>query len=381
MHSSTTRRLRQFTLRSVLFAFTAFALALSIVHFVQSMTRPRAVVITDIAIRPGGSEVAIATTFSNPSAFTRLRRGDISVGSSQAVADSLTLRVFIVGSLDGELLGTKVQTSGEARSLTWSYDGSHLAMISGRLGTTSDGKTLFQGVDVCELATGDVSQLLPPRCKSPRFCQKTSMLGAIHNQSLIVVGDAFSGSRYNSPICRINTTNGNWCWHPDRTTIFFVNPNSELCEYQIDNDIQRVLIASDSAHPGQISHIISSPTGEQLGFYSNGRFNVVDRITGDVVAGFECASYFLEFDWNDTGICFLNQVSTFDTQFANLQLYTPRDDSIRTVATGHFALPRWLNEAEILVRQNNTAIRSFDVTDGSTRVIVDLSSLEGEGEI
>lgn len=360
----------RFTLRELLIGLGILGIGASVIRLIVVDAKPAVVVITDIAVSHDCSRICVATALSDSRAWSRLKTGDLSQRTSDTVSRTFDTRVVVVDTRDGAVSKTPARPSGETRTLTWKPDGSAFAVVSGRLGRNASGKSYFQGVDVYNCSTGTVVQRLPPRSRWPQYSPRGDLLGAVCNGSLLFL-DVVSGTVRGSAVgMTIDSGDLPWCWHPSGNIVYYVTDDQKIRQYRLDTAVWKVVYQDHHSNNARIDHVMCSPDGRLLGFYHAGQFRIVDVDKGLVKDSFQCGHYFLEFDWNSTGICYVDAgTGRSRRDLGILRVYNLADRSNTVVAKGPFALPRWLNRNEVVVRVGDTSMWAFRVGDGSSRCL------------
>lgn len=127
--------------------------------------------------------------------------------------------------------------------------------------------------------------------------------------------------------------------------------------------------AGDDYREADIGHLLVSPDGRQLGFHRNGVFSTVDLQTRAVNEMFRCDHYFCSFDWQESGIVYLDQHDGDRRHNAVLAVYDPDEHTSTVIDAGPFAYPHWVDGSHILVRSGNATLLLYDVPAGCPKVI------------
>jgi hypothetical protein len=119
-----------------------------------------------------------------------------------------------------------------------------------------------------------------------------------------------------------------------------------------------------------LSDLVRSPDGQQLGFHCPDEwFRTLDLATGTAVRRFQCDSYFVDFQWGESGICYLDKLTENRRGETKLLVYDPGADTSTLIATGPLFDPRWVDASRILVRKGRWELWIYDVDEKTgTRV-------------
>jgi len=228
--------------------------------------------------------------------------------------------------------------------LSWSPDGKSLVYTSGR-------NDNFAALEQLELGPMTTRQLAPPTCFAPQYSPNGKYVGYISrngNDSLAVL-DLDNGQMQ---VLATDVNQHYWCWAPDGSAVFYIRDSHIYRRSPGGGDAVLVYGSAENGDQkaSDLSHLVCSPDGSQLGFYQDGCFRVSDLDSGQVRQLFQCDHYFLDFDWSAAGICYLDQSAEERRNEAKLMVCEPTSAEVRHIATGPFSQPSWLNDNQIVLR-------------------------------
>lgn len=267
-------------------------------------------------------------------------------------------QVAVVNVSDGKIFHTNAVTL-PGHTMTWSLDQSRIVFISGDVVPTRAER--LWALDSIDLSSGKVSQIAQPRVKSPKFSPDGKHLGYVQDEEL-VVEQIKTGQRQQ---IQSNVSEYYWCWGTDDSTVFYIRNDFNVCQYDLKSQSERVLFA---APPGDDlplpEDLVGSPDGSQVGYHFDGWFHTIELESGENVRRFKCDHYFLDFDWNSTGICYVDTVNGERRKQARVMVFDTVTGTSSAVVTGPFSYGNWLGKSKILVRKGNNELWVYDVDDG-----------------
>lgn len=256
-------------------------------------------------------------------------------------------QVAVVNVSDGKILHTNAVTL-PGHTMTWSLDQSRIVFISGDVVPTRAER--LWALDSIDLSSSKVSQIAQPKVKSPKFSPDGKHLGFVQDEELIVE-QLKTRQRHQ---VQSNVSERHWCWGSNGSMVFYIRNRFTVCQYNLKSKSERVLF---SAPPGDDlpspEDLIGSPDSSQVGYHFDGWFHTIEPESGKNVRRFKCDHYFLEFDWNSTGICYVDAVQDERRKQARVMVFDPVTGASSTVVIGPFSYASWLGKSKILVRKGN----------------------------
>ena len=269
--------------------------------------------------------------------------------------------------------------------LVWSRDGSKIFCSTGNLKTRT--QKLSQ-IDVTHLTTKDIAEASGLyfvvhyrfNANGEYFCKNSALVGSLKVHELRSNASFEIAKRIDS---------SEWCWSDDGKRVFYVKKSDdghsvELCETSLGTRTERVFFMTavrSKKTSTFISNITESPDGRQLGFHLNSWFHVVDIETLSVSKLFQCEHFYACFDWNDSGICYLDRVAGNRHSRARLLIYDPVLHESRVVARGPIQDAKWLNANQIVTKYAEKFIVSFDVATGRATTLFDPTNVTNADEV
>lgn len=344
------RRFSRFTLHTFLLAVAVIAAVFAVVAW---LTRPHSVVtISSPVVSPSGNQIALVIVRGDKRAFDDAQ-------SFERFAATMDVRLWLVSLKNQKPTVTKAEISGGGSPLTWARDESHIVFVSGRIDLTPASN--YEGLDSLDLQTGVVTPLAPAEVRTPQYSRNGSWLGYVRGSDLIVKNVRTGQHR----LVQSAVSHHYWCWSPDSSCVFYIRDGLVVCQYDLQSNSERILFAASAVDEKYPSYVICSPDGTLLGYHFDNWFHTIDLASGQIKKQFPCDHYFIDFDWNATGICYVDAVDGERNKKARLMFFDPMTGKATVVATGPFAYPRWLDHSKILVRQGNTELWTYNVSDGA----------------
>lgn len=355
LHSSR-RSFRRFTLRTLLIVMAVIGVGCAIAAWLLREPSYPVVQISSPVVSPSGKQIAFAIVRGDKRSFDWQHTGD--VDAFERFSETIDVRLSVVSLSDGETTNTGAEISSASTPMTWAPDESHIVFVSGHIDETATAN--YMGLDSINLTTRTVKSIASPEIWMPQYSPDGTYLGYVRGNELIVENTK-TGQR--TPI-QSGVSHHYWCWSPSNSDVFYIKDGLIVCQYDLQTSSERTLFAASRVDDKYPAHVVSSPDGTQLGYHFDDWFHIVDLQSGNTTKQFKCDHYFLDFDWNVTGICYVDTVDGERRNKAKVMVFFPNSGNSSLVATGPFDHPRWLGNSKILVRKGNTELWSYGVADG-----------------
>ena len=160
-----------------------------------------------------------------------------------------------------------------------------------------------------------------------------------------------------------------WLWGPKDEVVYYIRDGHSICSMRLADRKETVLLKLEIVDREYPSMLILSPTGEQLGIYFRSMFWTLDIATRRLKKWFHADHYFVAFDWNDAGVCYIDTLGTDRRRDARLMVNRLDGQPSFVVASGRFSHPNWLTKSQILVLRKNVELWTHDAQSGKGRVL------------
>lgn len=350
------RYFRRFTLRTLLLLVALIGVGCAIVTWLLREPIYPIVLVSSPVVSPSGEKVAFVLTRGDERSFNRQKTGD--VDAFERFSETIDVRLWIISVNDGQSTDTRAEISGGSTPLTWGRDESHIVFVSGRIDPIAT--TSHMALESIDLKTRGLASVAPGEIWMPQYSPNGANLGYVRGSDLIVE-NLQTGKR---TLVSSGVSHHYWCWGVNNSLVFYIRAGLLVCEYDIRSGSERILFSAPVAEEKYPSHVICSPDGSLLGYHIDDWFHTIDLKSGKIEKHFKCDHYFIDFDWNVSGICYVDAVNGERKSKAALMVYDPIARKSSIVATGPFAYPRWVGTSRVLVRKGNTEIWTYGVPDG-----------------
>jgi len=345
----------RFSLRRMFVAISVVAMLLGgFVWFVNFLSRmPEGVeLVTEITPSALGKQVAfLACHGGYDDEWTGVRDFISEYSGYYAYPESVRLMLMNI------LEGTSLDLGAGAlawRSIAWAKDESMLAFVSGEFRPNDDRKRL----QIFDLSTGTTNRAF----LGSDWCIQ-SLAFSPDGKSL-----AFVENYNNTNLTLLNIDEGSTTvlasgvnahylkWSVDGNSVFCIRNGLEIWQLGVHERSEKLLFRGKDMDENYPYILVPSPDGRRLGFGYACGFCSLDLETHEVEKWFDCRHYFVTFDWNDEGICYLDAVDEEIKSKARVMVYDPATGSNEEVAVGRFADVAWLRKGVLIVRRNNAEV-------------------------
>ena len=299
-------------------------------------------------VSPSGDKVAFVVTRQGRYTFDAAELFSGRFVVDDILFQPLNVHLSILSLEDGQVSHTGVETDIGSSPLTWSPDGLEIALV------TREGN----GMNSLDLKTHHLTCLEPFDIRSPKFSPQGNYLGYLKNGNLVIQ----SASTGYKEFIRTDVAYY-WCWAPTEENVFYIKTDAAVCQFNLRSNSETILFTPPLSPSGKTgpSHVVPAPDGSRVGYEFDGWFYVIDLRSGETEKLFPCDHYFLDFDWNNSGICYIDACGGNRKSMANLMFFDLRSGQSTLIATGSFSYPRWLSSSKILVRKGNTELLAYDI--------------------
>ncbi|MBI4585881.1 MAG: hypothetical protein HY717_17870 [Planctomycetes bacterium] len=309
--------------------------------------------LADPAVSPDGKLVAVVG-MKTYRAAEKLNQVLLRLGT---YLDDIDSHLYLVRLPDGIIQKTGIDVL--PHGLSWRPDGSEICLISAAENDFSS----LQRISVSGFSKEKVTSA---HCFKACYSPSGEYLAYTQNPTFpngkwnLVIESLPSGKR-----TRIieDVDPGYICWHRGGKKVYYTNRH-QIFEQDVESAQKRVLLSIQQDEDTWIADLVCSPDGSLLGFRSEGVFQTVDLETGEVTQLFEYHQPWLEFDWKDQGICYIDNSSSQSLQDTKLLVYRPEEERSLEVARGPITCPRWLDRSHILVRQSLNELWIYEAGSG-----------------
>ncbi len=325
------------------------------------------VCIASLAVSPSGDSVVFVVARADPKMYQGLFSEKTTpterARTVQEYSATFSSRLWVLSLKDGKTRETKTEVMPCSSSLAWSPDGSYVAFVSAPIEKDAKGNPSHNkdNIGCFPLRSGKVTAWYgTSNCRSPKYSADGQFLAFVQDNDLVAVNLS------NNQTKTLQDSVWRWqlYWNPKSPQLYYIRKGS-VCEYNLSNNKQRVLFSANTEEDQFASFPICSPDGKQVGFHLNDKwFHTINLASLEVERRFKCDHYFVDFDWNSSGICYLDTADGEYKSKARLLVFDPNTGQSSLVATGPFAMPRWLNKSEILVRRGNVELWTYPVAGG-----------------
>ncbi len=324
------------------------------------------VCISSPVVSPSGDSVAFVAARADPKMYQGLFSEKTTpterARTFHEYSATFSSWLWVLSLKDGKVHDTQTEVVPCSGSIAWSPSGSHVAFVSGLIKRDAKKSSSLNDQIYCfSLRNGKVTARYGTSgCRSPKYSADGQFLAFVQDNDLVAVNLS------NNQTKTLQDSVWRWqlCWNPKSPQLYYIRKGS-VCEYNLSNNKQRVLFSANTEKDQYASFPICSPDGRQVGFHLNDKwFHTINLASLEVERRFKCDHYFVDFDWNFSGICYLDTADGEYKSRARLLVFDPNTGQSSLVATGPFAMPRWLNKSEILVRRGNVELWTYPVTGG-----------------
>lgn len=349
---------RSYALRTLLLLVALVGVGCAVVVWRLREPSYPVVQISSPVVSPSGKQIAFVMVRGDKRSFDWQHSGNID--AFERFSKTIDVRLSIVSLSDGKTTNIGAEISSSSTPMTWAIDESHIVFVSGHIDETAT--TNYMGLDSINLATRTVTSIARPEIWMPQYSPDGTYLGYVRGNDLIVE-NIQTGQR---TLLQSGVSHHYWCWSPSNSEVFYIKDGLIVCQYDLQTNSERTLFAALRADDKCPAHVVSSPDGTQLGYHFDNWFHIVDLKSGNTTKQFQCDHYFLDFDWNVTGICYVDAIEGERRERAQVMVFNPDSGKSSLVATGPFDHPRWLGNSQILVRKVNTELWSYGVGNGKS---------------
>jgi hypothetical protein len=292
----------------------------------------------------------------------------VAVCVTRGKADIYDPRLWLIDVSDGTARNMGVSMGVAWNPIAWHPDEQGVVVTSGE-------RDHYGSLVRYPMDDGSLQILASGPCRYPAYDSSGTRLAFVRNQSLYL--------RENGTERMIASLVWYaWCWSNDGRAIYFTRDlttmpgggapiyQHEIWRYSLDDGTERRLFDTGMSEDTSLgADLVISPGDDRLGFLWDGQFCTLELASGAVEKHFKCSHYFLELDWNRTGVLYLDAVDGNQRSMAQLMVYDPLSDRSCQIAVGGFASARWLDETRITVRVGNTDVWIYDATTGNGQPI------------
>ncbi|WP_230773226.1 TolB-like translocation protein [Roseiconus lacunae] len=303
-------------------------------------------------VSPSGDKVAFAVTRGEEGAL------DFQAGV-EAFSKTTDTRMWVVSLKNGEATDTRAEICTASTPLTWAHDESHIVFVSGRLDPLHNPS--FQSLESIDLQSHELALIESERAWGPKYSANGTHLGYIRDTDLIV--ENVQAKERKLLAKRVNRYN--WCWGVGNSRVFYIRDGFLVCEFSLQSQTERILHSASPEQGVFPLHVVCSPDGSLLGYCIDDWFTTIDLRTGETRKRFKCGHYFLAFDWNASGICYVDALDGDQRTNARLMVFNPSRETSTPIAEGVFAFPSWASDSQIIVRKGNAELWLYSVADGT----------------
>jgi hypothetical protein len=350
---------RRSFLLGLLIAIGWIVAVFALVHWQYRTPNYPIVQISSPVVSPSGQKVAIVVVRGDKRSFDWRETGDIA--AFNRFSHTIDVRLAVLSLADTQAIDTRAEISNGLNPMTWAADESHVVFVSGRIDPTATHN--YMGLDSIDLATLTTKYVAPAQISTPRYSPDGMYLGYIRGDDLMLENIQTGEQR----LVQTAVNHYHWCWSPGSAEVCYIKRGTSVCQYDLQAGSERVLFAAAPTADKHPSHVIFAPDGQQVGYHFDGWFHTVDLQSGKITQQFQCDHYFVDFDWNATGICYLDRVVGDRRNEAKVMVFDQDGGKSSLVTVGPFSYPRWIDKSTILIRKGNTELWTLDVADGSGR--------------
>jgi len=255
--------------------------------------------------------------------------------------------------------------------MNWSPDSSKITFMNA-YGHRVDW-SVSRFVEIYDLESQTVAQIDGIFCSFPRFSPDGSMLGYVRDGPKVssgadlVLKDLHTRKPGRTIVRGIDL--GRWCWAGDGTEFYYIKERALFARNSASKTTR--LIAKATGSDLDIGSPTPSPDGDQLGYYDDKKFKVVDLKSGSIRTLFSEEVNFPDFYWNERGILYLRgagKAAEGDSDSC-LMLYDVESGKAKEITQGPLSFQRWLNKDTAVFRKGDTEIWTVNVLTGEQKCI------------
>lgn len=121
----------------------------------------------------------------------------------------------------------------------------------------------------------------------------------------------------------------------------------------------------------QFAYLTLSPDPDTVGFYAGKTFYAIYLNSREAAPLFSCDHWFTAFDWQKSGIVYLDAVDGERRRKARLMVFDTLTKTSREIAVGPFAFASWAQGDTIIARSGRSQIVLIDSRTGASRLLFD----------